>query len=274
LTVRDPIDNIAPSQGFRMLLVVDVGNTNTVLGVFEGDTLRANWRLETIKGRTADEYAALLSTLMSLEGLTLGGIHSAIISTVVPPALFAVESLCRKRLGVAPIIVGPGIKTGMPILYENPREVGADRIVNAVAAFEKLGSGCIVVDFGTATTFDVVSPKGEYLGGAIFPGIVIASDALYQAAAKLPRVEIARPPKVVGRNTVHSIQAGLVFGYAGLVDSVVERMRHEIDFPARCLATGGLAPLIAKESKTIEEADEMLTLRGLKILFDRNARET
>ncbi|HKA89205.1 MAG TPA: type III pantothenate kinase [Haliangiales bacterium] len=257
-----------------MLLVVDVGNTNTVLGVYEGDVLRGHWRLETIKGRTSDEYAALLAGLLGLDGMGLGGITAAIISTVVPPALFAVESLCRKRLGVTPLIVGPGIKTGMPILYENPREVGADRIVNAVAAYEKLREGCIVVDFGTATTFDVVSPRGEYLGGAIFPGVFIAADALYRAAAKLPRVEIARPPKVVGRNTVHSIQAGLVFGYAGLVDSVVERMRHEIDFPARCLATGGLAPLIAKESKTIEEADEMLTLRGLKILYERNARET
>src|SRR5215470_12029463 len=201
-----------------MLLVVDVGNTNTVLGVFDGERLAGHWRLETIEGRTADEYAALLAQLMALDGLALRELDAAIVSTVVPPTLFAVEGLCRARIGVAPIIVGPGMKTGMPILYENPREVGADRIVNSVAAFEKLHAGCIVVDFGTATTFDVVSPRGEYLGGAIFPGIVISADALYRAAAKLPKVEISRPPKVVGRNTVHSIQSGLVFGYAGLVD--------------------------------------------------------
>jgi type III pantothenate kinase len=257
-----------------VLLVVDVGNTNTVLGVYQGDALRAHWRVETSKGRTSDEYAVLIRELMALEGILAEGVAAAIIATVVPPVLFAVESFCKKHLRLSPLIVGPGIKTGMPILTENPREVGADRIVNAVAAFEEYKAGCIIVDFGTATTFDVVSPRGEYLGGAIAPGITISADALYRAAAKLPRVEIARPQKVIGRNTVSSMQSGIVFGYAGLCDAIVERMRAEIDFPARCVATGGLAPLIAKESRTIEETNEMLTLRGLKLIHDRNARET
>ena len=259
-----------------MLLVVDVGNTNTVLGVYEGDSLRAHWRVETVAERTADEYGVILSGLFRLADLPWPSAARTttaapgIVASVVPAALYPIEGLFRRYLGGAPIVVGPGIKTGMPILYENPREVGADRIVNAVAAFERFHEGCIVVDFGTATTVDVVTTKGEYLGGAIAPGIAISADALYRHAAKLPRVELARPPRVVGRNTVASMQAGLLFGYAGLVDSLVERMRAELDFPARCIATGGLASLVARESRVIEDTDEMLTLRGLRILFERN----
>ena len=253
-----------------MLLAVDVGNTNTVLGVFEGERLVAHWRLETRKGRTGDEYASALYGFFQLSGVPWKSVDAAIIATVVPPVMFALTEMCRNHLRVEPMVVGPGIKSGMPILYDNPKEVGADRIVNAVAAFEKWKRGCIIVDFGTATTFDVVTPKGEYLGGAIAPGITISADALYSHAAKLPRVEITRPKTVIGKNTVASMQSGLLFGYVGLVDEIVTRMQREVDFPCKVVATGGLAPLIARESRTIEESDEMLTLVGMKILYDRN----
>jgi type III pantothenate kinase len=258
-----------------MLLAVDVGNTNTVLGLYdlEDGTLRAHWRLETDKARTGDEYAIYIRQLMELDGLSWGTVTAGILSSVVPPVQLPLEAFFRRWLKLAPLVVGPGIKTGMPILTENPREVGADRIVNAVAAYELVRGACVVVDFGTATTFDLVSPKGEYLGGVIAPGMGISADALFRAAAKLPRVELTRPAKVIGRNTVASMQSGLYFGYVGLVDSIVERMRAEIDYPVTCLATGGLASLLSKDSKTIEQTDEMLTLRGLKILYDRNRGE-
>jgi type III pantothenate kinase len=253
------------------LLAIDVGNTNTVVGVYQEAALAAHWRFETNARRTSDELAVLLRSLFALGGFAELRPTHAIVSTVVPPALPAVERLCRATLDVPLLVVGPGIKTGMPILYENPREVGADRIVNAVAAYEKYRSGLIAVDFGTATTWDVVTPKGEYLGGVIAPGIGISSEALYRHASKLPRVDIARPSRVVGRNTVASMQSGLLYGYAGMVDAVVDRIRAEVDFTVRCIATGGLAALIANESRAIEETDELLTLRGLKILFDRNS---
>ncbi len=252
------------------LLAIDIGNTNTVVGIFQGADLAAHWRFETNSRRTEDELAVLLRSLFALGGFDEVRSTHAIVSTVVPPALPAVERLCSHILRVPLAVVGPGIKTGMPILYENPREVGADRIVNAVAAYDKVRGGVVAVDFGTATTWDVVTPKGEYLGGVIAPGIGISAEALYVHASKLPRVDIARPARVVGRNTVASMQSGLLFGYAGMVDAVVDRIRAEVDFSFRCIATGGLASMIADESRTIEETDELLTLRGLKILFDRN----
>ncbi len=252
------------------LLAVDVGNTNTVLGVYQNETLIANWRVQTVEGRTGDEYAALLCQMMHLGQISPASLTHAIVSSVVPPAVVGLERLFKKHLSIPFMVVGPGIKTGMPILYEDPREVGADRIVNAVAAFDLLGQGGIVVDFGTATTWDVVTPRGEYLGGVIAPGMQISAEALYQHASKLPRVEVVRPSRVVGRNTVASMQSGMWFGYAGMVDAIVDRIRAEVDWDARCIATGGMAHLIAKESRTIERIEEMLTLRGLKLLFERN----
>jgi type III pantothenate kinase len=253
-----------------LLLAVDVGNTNTVLGAFRGDELVGHWRIKTVAERTSDEYAVLMKSLLELDGYAWGTVRAGIVSSVVPPAVFGLQRFFKRHCGGAALIVGPGIKTGMPILYENPREVGADRIVNSVAAYEKVRGGCIVVDFGTATTWDVVTAKGEYLGGVIAPGIQISAEALYQHAAKLPRVELARPSKVIGKNTVASMQSGLLYGYAGMVDALVERLRGELEYPVKVLATGGLASLVASESKTIEECDELLTLRGLKILYDRN----
>ncbi len=220
----------------------------------------------------ADPVAALphLAPLSALPGDR--GISAGILATVVPPVLSAFQRLFQRYLHIDPVIVGPGTRTGMPILYDNPREVGADRIINAVAAYERYRAGCLVVDFGTATTFDVVTPKGEYLGGAIAPGIGISADALFHAAAKLPRVELIRPRTVIGKNTVSSMQSGLVYGYVGLVDGIVERMRAEVDFPLRVVATGGLAALLARDSRTIEDCDEMLILTGLRIIYDRERR--
>jgi len=253
------------------LLAVDVGNTNTVLGVFRDGSLAAHWRIQTIVERTSDEYAVLMKTLLDVNEFPFKELSAGIISSVVPPAVYGIQQFFKRYLGKPALVVGPGIKTGMPILYENPREVGADRIVNAVAAFEQLQGGCIVVDFGTATTWDVVSPKGEYLGGVIAPGIQISAEALYEHAAKLPRIELIRPGKVVARNTISSMQAGIIYGYAGMVDALVTRIRGEVEFSARCLATGGLAALIATETKTIEATDDLLTLKGLHLLYERNA---
>jgi len=253
-----------------MMLAVDIGNTHTVFGLFEGEALRFDWRVETRVERTADEYAATLSALLELQGLTMRQVTSAIISSVVPPATAPMERLFARYFGLTALVVGPGMKTGMAVLYENPRDLGADRIVNAVAAYTRWPQGAIVVDFGTATTLDVVTARGEYAGGIITPGLLISADALYRATAKLPRVEIARPKSVVGTNTVASIQSGLVFGYAGMIDALVNRIRAEVAYAPKVVATGGLGALVAKESATIEEYDELLTLRGLKILYERN----
>ncbi len=253
-----------------MLLVIDVGNTQTVLGVFDGEEIRERWRIATDRRRTGDEYGVLLEGLFRLAGLSLADVDGTAVSSVVPPALEAITRLGERHLGGSPLVVGPGVRTGMPILYQNPREVGADRIVNAVAAWELYKSAAIVVDFGTATTFDVLSPDGEYLGGAITPGVRIATEALFQRASKLPRIELVRPPSVLGKNTVESMQSGVVFGYVSLVDGMVARFREEIDFPVRVVATGGVAGLIAAESRTIETLEPDLTLHGLRILWVRN----
>lgn len=253
-----------------MLLVIDVGNTNTVLGLYEGDELVRDWRIRTVVDHTVDEYGMLIYNLYKNSKIKPKAIKAIIISCVVPPMLNILEPLCRKYFNVKPIIVEPGIKTGMPILYDNPREVGADRIVNAVAAYEKYGGDIIVVDFGTATTFDYVSKKGEYMGGCIAPGIMISSEALFSKAAKLPRVEISKPKSVIGKDTVSSMQAGILYGYAGLVDGLVQRIKEEVKSDPRVIATGGLARIIASETKSIQIVDEMLTLEGLRILYKRN----
>jgi type III pantothenate kinase len=267
-----------------MLLVLDVGNTNTVLGVFASaepaaaagnggrhyERMLANWRVATKQANTVDEYGVLFRNLFSMAGLEASGIHGIVISSVVPPLDPVLRQVCERYFNSKPLFVEPGIKTGMPVHYDNPAEVGADRIVNGVAAFEKYGGPCVVVDFGTATTFDCVSAKGEYMGGVICPGIGISADALFQRTARLPRVEIRKPSRVIGTNTVGSLQSGLYYGYLGLVDGILELLLKELGEKTNVVATGGLGAMIGSGSKYIKTVDDLLTLEGLRILWERN----
>jgi len=258
-----------------MLLVIDVGNTNTVLGLFDKDQLLHDWRIRTEIDHTIDEYGVLIYNLYQstrMRAKEIKSVRAIIISCVVPPMLNILEPLCVKYFNIIPMIVGPGIKTGMPIFYDNPKEVGADRIVNAVAAYDKYRQESIIVDFGTATTFDYVSPRGEYMGGCISPGIVISSEALFEKASKLPRVEFGKPKTIITKDTVSAIQAGIMFGYAGLVDGIVNRMKAEVKTNPLVIATGGLARVVAQEARTIDKIEEMLTLDGLRIIYERNKK--
>lgn len=257
-----------------VIFVLDVGNTNTVLGVYEQDELCHHWRFETNRNKTEDEYGMLIKALLSHEGIAFSDITGIIISSVVPPIMFALERMCQKYFHLEPLIVGPGIKTGLNIKYENPREVGADRIVNAVAGIALYGSPLIIVDFGTATTYCYINEERQYMGGVIAPGINISTEALYSKAAKLPRIEIARPETIIGKNTVSAMQAGIVYGYVGQVEGIVTRMKQEARANPKVIATGGLATLISKESDVIDVIDPFLTLKGLHMIYLRNQKMT
>ncbi len=258
-----------------MLLVIDVGNTNIVMGVYKGKQLIKNWRIRTERNTTEDEFSVLAENLFSGSGIDIKDIKESIISCVVPPIVNVLDAFCRKYLGHAPHWIDAKSVTHMPILYNNPAEVGADRIVNGVAAFQRYKTSLIVIDFGTATTFDAISEKGEYLGGAISPGIIISSEALFMNASKLPRVELLTPPEnVIGKNTLASIQSGIIYGYAGLVDGIVKRMSQEMATNPKVIATGGLSPLMKDVSETIEAVESNLPLEGLRIIYEQTIQKT
>jgi len=253
-----------------MLLVVDVGNTQTVFGLYEGETLRADWRLSTHHGRSTDEWSIEVAGLLALKGMTRESVDAAIMSSVVPPLTGTLADMIQDLFGIEAMQVGPGTRTGIRILYENPVEVGADRIVNSVAALASVGGPVIVVDFGTATTFDAITARSEYLGGLIVPGLQIAADSLFARAARLPRVEVRKPPRLIGRNTVHSIQSGLYFGYVCLINGVLDLMRVEMGEGTKVLVTGGLARVLAADLKGVDRVEPHLTLEGLRLIHAKN----
>jgi len=253
-----------------MLLAIDIGNTNIVIGVFEDEKLRATWRLGTDVHKLEDEYASVFLNLLSLKGLAFADIDCAIISSSVPPLVTVFEGLCQRYFEVSPVVVGPGTKTGVRISIDNPREVGADRVVNAAAGHRLYGGPLIVIDFGTATTLDAVSEEGDYLGGAIAPGMGISAEALFEHAAKLPRVELVRPQNAIGRNSVSAMQSGIIFGYVGLIEGIVVRMRKELGGTAKVIATGGLADIICRETDVVDAVEPDLTLVGLRLVYELN----
>ena len=256
-----------------MLFVIDIGNTNIVMGVYRGNNLEHCWRISTDTNKTSDELGVLLSQLLGYKGISFKDINSVVISSVVPTIMSDLETMCEEYIGIKPLIIGPDIRTGLVVKFDNPKEIGADRIVNAVAAIEKYSVPAIIVDFGTATTFDAISPEKHYLGGAITPGIGISMDALFSKAAKLPRVELKKPDSVIGKNTVKCMQAGILYGYIGQVDGIVSRMKRELGGLPVAIATGGLAGFIAPYCDTVDHIDPYLTLEGLKIIFERNEHQ-
>ncbi len=255
-----------------MLLVFDIGNSNIVLGTYEGKKLVRHWRISTDRQKTGDEYGMLIANLFRFQGIRMSDIDAIIISSVVPPLVVPIIKMCERYFRLRPLVVGPGIKTGIKLKYENPREIGADRIVNSVGAFDQYGGPLIVVDIGTATTFDIVDSNGDFLGGVIAPGIGVSAEALFQRAAQLPRIGLIPPKTVICRNTVSGMQAGVIFGFVGQIDEIVRRIKDEMKQEMRVIATGGMAKMISRESKTIDKVDNFLTLTGLRVLYERNVQ--
>ena len=253
-----------------MLLVLDIGNSNIVMGAYDGAKLLRHWRISTDRQKTGDEYGILINELFRYQGLSLSDIQAIIISSVVPPLVVPLHKMCERYFHIRPLIVGPGIRTGIRLNYENPRSIGADRIVNVIGAHEQYGGPLIVIDIGTATTFDIVAENGDFLGGVIAPGLGSSAEALFQRAAQLPRIELVPLKTVVCRSTIHGMQAGIIYGYVGQIDAIVRRIKAELAMEMKVVATGGFARMVAKESQTIDKVDHFLTLTGLRVLYERN----